>query len=241
MFRALNRQEISLRRGSTLPRLPVQSAGARIQSWRDKLELRHVVAILALSVAMLSAPSVAELCTIDAVPAARSIAEADHGDEAELFADGFESGDLSAWRSREQVAGSLVVNEDAAMYRRSAQGLEVVANGNAWVQAKTPNDEKVFALGFLLDPHTLRLRDGKRITLLQLRPGQGRSLLDLQIQSRGGNLTVRLRTRGADGRFTILGRGTVTRGQTNLIEVARLAATAGNSDGVPRCASRRCA
>ena len=84
---------------------------------------RRIVVVFMGWILLLCAPCVAELCAIDAVPAATM--EVTDAETSLIFVDGFESGDVSAWRAVEAVPGSWRVNERSAMFRRSLYGLEL--------------------------------------------------------------------------------------------------------------------
>lgn len=191
------------------------------------------VLVATVCVTLLSTPAAAELCTVDAVPAANRVL-ASHSPQ--IFADGFESGDLSAWTVRQGVPDSFRVTEAAAMFRRSLYGLEANALGNIFVQVKNPpagdhKSEPVVSLGVLFDPHTLRIGDRQKVVILQLRSPTGRILVDLQVLNRNTDMFLRMRARNASGRLRSLGAAKVHRGQTNLVEVAWTAPDAGAANG----------
>ena len=163
--------------------------------------------------------------------------------QSQIFTDGFESGNLASWsRSREQVPGSLQVNDSAAM-GDSDFGLEVVANGYAFVLDDSPNGETVYRASFLFRPDTLRLRTGARVEILRLYSRGGRHHVRLALQQVDpGRFAVHLLVRGNRGSYDFIGSGFVDRGAETEIELLWTAATTRNGfdgsvalsiDGVP--------
>jgi len=75
-------------------------------------------------------------------------------DPDRIFADGFESGNLSAWSSSSGDGGDLTVSPFAAM-RGSFQGLSGLVDDLAalYVQDDSPHDESQYRARFYLDPN----------------------------------------------------------------------------------------
>src|SRR3990172_4858042 len=77
-----------------------------------------------------------------------------------IFADGFESGNFSAWTSSVTDAGDLSVTTAAALV--GSQGTQAVLDDNnaIYVQDDTPNAEARYRARFYLDPNSLPMSNG---------------------------------------------------------------------------------
>jgi len=74
-----------------------------------------------------------------------------------IFADGFESGDLSAWTSAATGGGDLSANTAAAL--DGNYGLQVVINDKdrMYLESDHPNNEEFIWVRFLFDPNTITM------------------------------------------------------------------------------------
>jgi hypothetical protein len=150
-----------------------------------------------------------------------------------IFADGFESGDTSAWfRTREQTPGALDVNTAAAM-AGSTYGLEVAADGIAWVETREPDRERDLKVSFFFNPDNIELIPGARIDILRFYGKGRRHHLRLVLRGAGpGLFRLALLVRGNSGRYQEIGSGLVVAGAENLIEVDwRAASTRNGTNG----------
>lgn len=77
-----------------------------------------------------------------------------------IFADGLESGDLSAWTSSTVDLGSLSVNTAAALL--GSQGLQAVIddNNSIYVTDDQPNAEPRYRARFYFDPNSIAMNNG---------------------------------------------------------------------------------
>ena len=77
-----------------------------------------------------------------------------------IFADGFESGDLSVWPASSTDAGDLIVSPSAAL--AGSQGLQVVIDDNnvLYVADDTPNAESHYRARFYFDPNSISMASG---------------------------------------------------------------------------------
>lgn len=77
-----------------------------------------------------------------------------------IFADGFETGDLSVWPASSTDAGDLSVSPSAAL--TGSQGMQVVIDDNnvLYVADDTPNAESHYRARFYLDPNGLTMASG---------------------------------------------------------------------------------
>jgi RHS repeat-associated protein len=82
-----------------------------------------------------------------------------------IFADGFESGDFSAWSNHTQ-SEDLVVNETAAL--TGSYGMQAVIDDNEWllVRDQTPNGEMHYHARFYFDPNGLSMASGDGFKIL---------------------------------------------------------------------------
>ena len=78
---------------------------------------------------------------------------------ANLFADGFESGDLTAWSSAFTDGGDLSAHADAKLH--GSYGLKCVIDDttNIYVEDDTPNNEKRYRVRFYFNTNSLSMGD----------------------------------------------------------------------------------
>ena len=86
---------------------------------------------------------------------------------ADLFSDGFESGDLTGWDSSDNGTGDLTVHADAAIH--GSYGAKfVVNNQNAmYVQDDTPATEARYRCRFYLDPNGVSMADNSEFEIFR--------------------------------------------------------------------------
>lgn len=77
-----------------------------------------------------------------------------------IFADGFESGDLSAWSSSTTDNGSLSVSSIAALDGSYGLQAEINDNNPIYVTDNTPNALSQYRLHFEFDPNSIQMADG---------------------------------------------------------------------------------
>ncbi len=77
-----------------------------------------------------------------------------------IFADGFESGDLSAWSGKVRDGGDLAVTSAAAMVGLKGMQARIDDNNRIYVQDDTPNSEAVYNIKFHFDPNSIAMADG---------------------------------------------------------------------------------
>ena len=78
---------------------------------------------------------------------------------ADLFADGFESGDLSAWSSAATDEGKLSVTEAAALHGTYGMAIFIDDTTLKYVQDDTPDSETRYRCRFYIDPNTITIPD----------------------------------------------------------------------------------
>jgi len=78
---------------------------------------------------------------------------------ADLFADGFESGDLSAWSSAATDEGKLSVTEAAVLHGTYGMAIFIDDTTLKYVQDDTPDSETRYRCRFYIDPNTITIPD----------------------------------------------------------------------------------
>ncbi|MBI5293413.1 MAG: peptidoglycan DD-metalloendopeptidase family protein [Chloroflexi bacterium] len=117
-----------------------------------------------------------------------------------IFADGFESGDLTHWTSSQTGNGNLSVVETAAL--SGGYGLRAVAGGSAlFVQDETPNGETRYRARFLLDPNGLTMSTGSAhyIFMGYMGPGAITPVVRLELGAIAANYLLRGNARNDTG------------------------------------------
>ena len=115
-----------------------------------------------------------------------------------IFADGFESGSLSAWTSNANDSGDLSVSAAAAL--ADARGLQAVLDDNTsiFVTDDTPNAEPRYRARFYFDPNSISMANGDNHYIFQGYSGASTAVLRVQFRFSGGSYQVRAALR-ADG------------------------------------------
>lgn len=159
-------------------------------------------------------------------------------DFASIFADGFETGDTSAWTTTissflTRGAGAMLeVTADAALAGNF--GLQAtVNNGAGFVVTNEPNGEPVYRASFLFSPNTLTLADDEATVLFVGRQTGVGVQLDMAIIGVSGGFAVV--ARAIDDSDTWRSVGAPLSPGTHKLEVELVSATTpGFNDGVLR-------
>jgi len=108
-----------------------------------------------------------------------------------IFADGFESGNLSAWTSSSIDLGDLSVSTSAAL--AGAKGLQALIDdiNSIYVTDDTPNAEPRYRARFYFDPNSISMLSGD--THFIFRGYSGTSTIVLRVQYRFSNGAYQLR------------------------------------------------
>lgn len=77
-----------------------------------------------------------------------------------IFADGFESGNLSAWSGKVRDGNDLAVTSAAALVGLKGMRARVDDNNRIYVQDDTPNSEAVYNIKFYFDPNSITMAEG---------------------------------------------------------------------------------
>ncbi len=154
------------------------------------------------------------------------------GAQTQIFADGFESGDVAAWSAARALgSASLEVNESAAMGGPgSVFGLEVTGGGRAWVETRDPDRESTVSVSFFFNPDNWEMLARARVDILRLYGPGRRHHLRLVLRRAGpGLFRLGLLVRGNRGSYEPIGGGLVLAGGENLVEVEWQAASGPNA------------
>jgi hypothetical protein len=116
-----------------------------------------------------------------------------------IFADGFESGDLSAWTSSTTDLGDLSVSAAAAFV--GSKGLQALIDDNTavYVTDDTPAAESVYTAQFSFDPNSISMLSGDAHPIFYGYSGSSKDVLRLQFRFRSGSyqLMATLRSDGS--------------------------------------------
>src|SRR6185295_8110411 len=104
-----------------------------------------------------------------------------------IFADGFESGNLSAWTSSTTDLGDLSVSAAAALV--GTQGMQALIDDNnvIYVTSDHPNAETRYLANFRFDPNSIPMVNGDTHTIFGGYMGTNTLVLRLQFR-RSSNL-----------------------------------------------------
>ncbi|MEA3439507.1 MAG: hypothetical protein U9R58_04420, partial [Chloroflexota bacterium] len=112
-----------------------------------------------------------------------------------IFADGFESGDFSAWSSSTTDGGDLSVTTGAAMV--GTYGMQAVIDDNnaIYVTDDTPNGETEYVARFYFDPNSISMAEGDNHTIFYGYKGAISPVVRVELRYSGGNYQVRVQVR----------------------------------------------
>ena len=107
-----------------------------------------------------------------------------------IFADGFESADVSAW-SAVKSDGDLLVTGAAAL--DGAFGLEAVIDGTTplYLTDWSPVAEREYRAQFIFDPNSLRMLDGRSHLIFQALAGASQAVARVEVRYKSGNYELR--------------------------------------------------
>ncbi len=119
-----------------------------------------------------------------------------------IFADGFESGNFSAWTSNANDGGDLSVSAAAAL--ADTRGMQAVIDDNNSIFATddTPNAEARYRARFYFDPNSISMVSGDNHYIFQGYSGASTAVLRVQFRFRNGNYEVRAALRDNSSGWT---------------------------------------
>lgn len=103
-----------------------------------------------------------------------------------IFADGFESGNLSAWSSSSIDGGNLSVSSAAALV--GTRGLQALINDNnsIYVRDNLPNAEPRYRARFYFDPNSIRMTASNAHYIFQGYTSSGTAILRIELRYYNG-------------------------------------------------------
>ena len=122
-----------------------------------------------------------------------------------IFADGFESGDLSAWSSKVTDLGDLMVTSAAALV--GTKGMQALIDDNhvLYVQDITPNNELTYNVKFHFDPNSISMAEMDTHTILSGQDFQGTTFvaaMRVELRYSAGAYRIRAGARNYDLTWT---------------------------------------
>lgn len=148
-----------------------------------------------------------------------------------IFANGFESGGLSAWSSSVTGGGDLSVSPAAALV--GAQGLQAVINDNfaIYVVDDAPTAESRYRVRFYFDPNTIAMAANDMHQIFSGRSAAGTVVLQIEFRFSGGAYQVRALILGDGASATSSGWFTISDAPHALEMDWRAATGAGANNG----------
>jgi hypothetical protein len=112
-----------------------------------------------------------------------------------IFADGFESGNLSAWSSSATDYGDLSVSASSAI--QGSFGLQAVIDDNTALSVTdtSPGSEKYYRAGFYFDPNSISMADRNSHDIFLAQSSDSANVLRLEFRFANGNYMLRGRVR----------------------------------------------
>jgi RHS repeat-associated protein len=148
-----------------------------------------------------------------------------------IFADGFESGDLSAWSASTTDGGDLSASSAAAT--NGSFGMQALIDDTAglYVTDDSPNAEPRYRARFYFDPNSLTMDDGDTFNLFKGYQGSSTEVLRVQFRFSSGNYQVRAGLVDDGSTWTYTSWFTVSDAPHYLEWDWRAASTSGANDG----------
>src|SRR6266545_4788690 len=148
-----------------------------------------------------------------------------------IFADGFESGNLSAWSSSSTNAGDLSVSPAAALV--GSRGLQAVINDNTaiYVTDNTPADEPRYRARFYFDPNSITMVSGDSHSILYGYNTASTTLLHVEFRFSSGAYQIRAMLRNDSGTWVQSSWLTISDASHSIEFDWKAATAAGTNDG----------
>jgi uncharacterized protein YjiK len=148
-----------------------------------------------------------------------------------IFADGFESGNLSAWSSSTIDGGDLSVSAAAALVGSS--GLQALIDDNVviFVTDDNPNAEPRYRARFYFDPNSIGMASGENHFIFYGISGTSTPVLRVQFRFSNGNYQLRSGLRDDGSTWTDTGWFTISDAPHSVELDWRAATAAGANNG----------
>jgi hypothetical protein len=146
-----------------------------------------------------------------------------------IFADGFDSGEASRWKTRGQRVSVVQPGLDGTP---SALAVDVAGSAKSFVRTTAPDRERSLTLSFLLAANKVDL-EGQEVDIVKL-SGAGGVQAKLALEPRGKRYRIKVYARGADG-LTVVGATAIPRSRSVSLGLEwKQASGSGATDGVAR-------
>ena len=119
-----------------------------------------------------------------------------------IFADGFESGTLSAWTSNTNDGGDLSASAAAAIAGTSGLQALIDDNTSIFVTDDTPNAEARYRARFYFDPNSIPMANSDNHYIFQGYSGTSTAVLRLQFRFSSGSYQLRAALRNDSSTWT---------------------------------------
>ena len=148
-----------------------------------------------------------------------------------IFADGFESGNLSAWTSNVTDGGDLSVSSAAAIV--GGKGLQAVIDDNnaIYVTDDTPNAERRYRARFYFDPNSISMVSGDTHNIFYAYSGTSTGVVRCGFRFSGGVYQVRGSVINDSGTWLNTNWFTISDASHSIEIDWRAATAAGTNDG----------
>lgn len=127
-----------------------------------------------------------------------------------IFADGFESGNLSAWTSNSNDAGDLSASASAALV--GSHGLQTVIDdtNTIYVTDDTPNAEPRYRARFYFDPNSMTMSSGDAHFIFKGFMGTSNDVLQVEFRNSAGAYQIRGKILNDASAFVVTNWFTIT-------------------------------
>jgi len=147
-----------------------------------------------------------------------------------IFADGFESGNLSAWSSSSTNNGALLASSASAL-NGTGYGLEarITSNTEMYVSDTTPNTENQYRARFYFDPNSITMSNGNAHYILLGYYGSSTQAIRLELRYYALNYQIRASVRTDSGTYRTTSWFTIS-DAPHYIEINWVASTAAGAN-----------
>ncbi len=160
--------------------------------------------------------------------------EIDTALDQELFADGFESGDVSAWSraAAPKTSGEIDVTEEAALGGNFGLDVDISDPAEAFVEDDSPNDDFRHRTEFMLDPNSVNLADGEQVAIFAGKDAGGNVVFRIWLRREGSNYTLFAESIDNDGSQQTTFQKTIADAPQKVGIVWQAALSSGSCDGL---------